>query len=279
MPSGARYSTSISARRWSSSMINSRCSATSCPSRLGKVPQKLGEPKCCADTLTNIETNRRDQPVESNRISAPRLRPESELAARRRRPSKQARVQARLPVETVGAPRPLEARPQQLREWSCAPLTVVKGRVVERAAVHLPDQAQDVLRAVRIVLAEPFLEQRLDLVRQPKEHVARGPRSALGGPLEDRLELVIVESGDHGGGHDARRYAVRRQLAEHVQSLLRAGGPRLEAPLELVVERGHADIDRGKPVGGELLEQVEVAEHGAAFRHDRERMPELEQQL
>src|SRR5262245_21766485 len=52
-------------------------------------------------------------------------------------------------------------------------LSAAPARVVELAAPELPEQAQHVLGAVGVVLAQPFDEQRRDLVRQPQQHVTR----------------------------------------------------------------------------------------------------------
>ena len=69
------------------------------------------------------------------------------------------------------------------------------------------------------------------------------------------------------------------ELPDHREPLLRPGGARLHAPLELVVERREAHVHRDEVLLGERAQHVEIAQDQCALRHDRGRMLELEQQL
>src|SRR5580692_1846179 len=53
------------------------------------------------------------------------------------------------------------------------------GRIVKLAAVTLRDQRQDVRGLLRLVLLEPFLEQPLQLERQPQQRVTGDARPGL----------------------------------------------------------------------------------------------------
>src|SRR5256885_586526 len=128
MPSGAKYSTSISERRVSSSMISRRCSATGpTPHQTRNCPHSTTKPKGGLGHLTNIETP----------AVVPLAGPEVELSSARRGPRERRRVQSRGPIEPERAPCALEARVQPRRERPRAALPRVEVRVVDGAAVHL----------------------------------------------------------------------------------------------------------------------------------------------
>ena len=94
-------------------------------------------------------------------------------------------------------------------------------RVVVAAAVHLADQAHHPLRAVGVVRLEPVAEQRPDLARQAQDDVAGAGRAGVAGGREQRLDLVVVEAGDHRADRDPHRAAGLGQPADR-----RAAGAR-----------------------------------------------------
>src|SRR5262245_25995229 len=67
-------------------------------------------------------------------------------------------------IETLHGGR--EARAQEVGDRALARHAQAEARLVERAATHLADQGQHALGAIGPVLAQPFLEQVLDLERQ-----------------------------------------------------------------------------------------------------------------
>src|SRR5712691_10175014 len=93
------------------------------------------------------------------------------LAARGGRPEAAAVEPGRLApgamvVETEAPAGDLEALLHQLGEFPGAAHARAEIRIVLAPAAHLAHDADDVLGALRIVGGEPFLEERLQLVRQ-----------------------------------------------------------------------------------------------------------------
>src|SRR5437868_11920596 len=89
-----------------------------------------------------------------------------------RRPPEAAAVQARGAAPRAVAIQPeapagdVEALLDQLGEVAGAGHARAEARVVVLAAAHLVDDADDVLRALRVVLGEPLLEEVLELIGQ-----------------------------------------------------------------------------------------------------------------
>src|SRR5581483_12332611 len=97
----------------------------------------------------------------------------------------QAAIELRAPparavlIQAVLAARDLETLGDQLGVVAGAGHAGAKARIIVAPAAQLMDDAHYVVRAVRIVRREPFLEEILELVRQPHDHVRRffGARS------------------------------------------------------------------------------------------------------
>ncbi len=139
-----------------------------------------------------------------------------------------------------------EAGAQKLGDRSLAAHAQAELGLIEGAAAHLADQRQHALGAVGPVLAQPFLEQVLDLKRQAQDGEARARGTGFLCRLEDRFHLVVVQPRDHGRGHDAGRDAGRRQGADRFQPTVRRRGARLHRPRQLLVEGGHGYERLGK---------------------------------
>ena len=91
-----------------------------------------------------------------------------------------------------------------------------------------------------ILLGQPVLEQRADLVGQAQHRVAGPQRAGFGGGFEHGFEFVVVERGNDGREHHAGGNAGLGQALDGGQPAAGRGGARLHAALELVVQRGDA---------------------------------------
>jgi hypothetical protein len=91
----------------------------------------------------------------------------------------------------------------------------------------------------------------------------------------DSLELswIVGEAGEDRGHADADVDAGCCKSANRLQSARRWSGSRLGRPPDALVERREREVDLGAGAGGRLLEDVDVAHHERAARHDRERRP------
>src|SRR5579871_4296219 len=132
---------------------------------------------------------------------------------------------------------------------------------------------------LRVVRLEPLPEQMLNLVGQPQQDIARPARAALRGSFENRLELVIIERGDHRRRHHYGRYPRRVQLGKRTQPCLRRGGARLHRALQVSVESRDTDGNARQPIASHLRQQLEVAQHERALGDDRDRVARARQHL
>src|SRR5213596_584226 len=87
-------------------------------------------------------------------------------------------------VQVVLAAGDLEALRDQLGEVAGAAHARAEARIVVAPAAHLVNDADDVLGALWIMRREPFLEEVLELVRQPHDHVGRFSRARRGRRFE-----------------------------------------------------------------------------------------------
>src|SRR5438128_5624867 len=83
-------------------------------------------------------------------------------------------------VQTVLAAGDLEALRDQLGEVAGAAHARAEARIVVAPAPYLVNDADDVLGALGIMRREPFLEEVLEFVRQPHDHVGRFFRARRG---------------------------------------------------------------------------------------------------
>ena len=148
-------------------------------------------------------------------------------------------------------------------------------RVVVAAAVHLADEAHHALRAVGVMRLEPVAEQRRDLARQAQDDVAGAAGAGVAGGLEQGLDLVVVEAGDHRADRDPHRAAGLGQAADREQTALGSGGARLHRAGEPAVEGGDGEPGRGQAVRAHRTEEVGVALDQRALGQDADRMAEV----
>src|SRR5207249_3352798 len=107
------------------------------------------------------------------------------------------------------------------------------GRIVEGSPACLANEGEDAVPLERIVRLEPVGEEILQLERQAQEDVASRRRAGSRRRLEDLLELVVVESRNHGGGEDTHGNAGLGERADRFESARGRGGARLHAACEL----------------------------------------------
>ncbi len=150
-------------------------------------------------------------------------------------------------VEPEAAAGDFEAARQQHRIDALALEARAEAGVVQTAAAHRPDSRQHVRRAQRNVVVQPLLEQIFDFERQAQQDVTGGGCAGGCGGLQNFLQLVIGERGDHRRREYADRHARLRQCGYGLE----AGGgrrrARLETALQFFVEGRHADHHPTEP--------------------------------
>ena len=123
--------------------------------------------------------------------------------------------------------------------------------------------------------SQPLLEDRLHLVGQAQQHVAGVARARFRGGGEDVLQFVVVEAGDHRRGQHAAGNAGGAQAADRLEAAARSRGAGLQAALQFVVERRHADEHVHQVVPGQVLQQVQVPLHQRRLGDDVDGVAEL----
>ncbi|MCY1184285.1 hypothetical protein D9M73_249650 [compost metagenome] len=116
------------------------------------------------------------------------------------------------------------------------------------------------VRPLRVVRLQPFLEQRADFPRQAQQHVAGAARAGGVGGFQQAFQLAVVDHRDHRRAQHTHRHARPTQHADRPQACGRRGGAGFEDALELVVEGGQADEHLQQTPAGQFAEQVEVAQ-------------------
>ena len=117
---------------------------------------------------------------------------------------------------------------------------------------------------------EPFVENFLELERQAQQRVARTGRTRIARRFQDRIELGIVERGDHGRRHHAHAHARLRQGPDRGQPLGGCGRARLQRARKIALQRGHRDEHMRQSPCRHRPDNVEIARHQIRLRHDRE---------
>src|SRR5437867_3550184 len=127
-----------------------------------------------------------------------RILEERELSRIRRGRPEAAAVELAAPaagavlVQAVLAAGDLEALRDQLGEVAGAAHARAEARIVVAAAAYLVNDADDALCSLRVMRGEPFLEEVLQLVRQPHDHVGRFFRARRGRRFEHVLHRLVV---------------------------------------------------------------------------------------
>ena len=176
--------------------------------------------------------------------------------ARRDEPGGVQRRQAAVADALVRLREPLR---EQLRERAFAAHARAERAVVILAAAHLPHQAHDVRGALGIVQLQPFAPDRLQLMRQPQQHVAGRACAVRMRGFQDVLEFHVGDHRHHRRHHHPARHAGIGQRAQRAQLAVRCGRPRLHPRGQVVVERGDREVHADQLLARHRREQVEVA--------------------
>src|SRR5438105_13617583 len=129
-----------------------------------------------SESQTTVATIAQPTAIHSRLRRKPRILEQAQVAAERRRADARAiqlgaRAGCAVTVQPVLAAGDVEALLHQLGIVAGAGHASAEARVVVLAAAHLAHDADHVLGALRVVLGEPFLEEILELVGQPHDHV------------------------------------------------------------------------------------------------------------
>src|SRR5688572_6429668 len=156
-------------------------------------------------------------------------------------------------AEAVLAATRIETALEERCPGALPPHAVAEAGVVVAPAAQLADAVAHLLRPVRVMQVEPLIEQVLHFPGQPQQDITRSRRALGRTGLQDGLELVVVDRGNHRRVHQARRNPGRRQPGDRREARPRRRCPRLHPALQLIVERRHTDKYLDQSFRGELL--------------------------
>ena len=179
----------------------------------------------------------------------------------------------RLPIDHVLVPPGWNARAflQQVGMHTLAPHPLTEASIVELAAVKLPHPVQHLAGAVGDMGTKPLLEQRSNFQRQAQGNHAGSDSTRVGGGAQDRLDLVIGQTGNHRADHDADLDTGIRQPFDRLQSARRDRHPRLQSTGQRVVQRRNRQADAAK-LRPHLGQDIRVAFDHHALGGDADRM-------
>ena len=114
---------------------------------------------------------------------------------------------------------------------------------------------------------QPVGEQGRHLIRQAEQKHSGGPGARTARLGQDRLQLVIGQTGDHRRGHDAHRNARAAEFSDHANARSGRRRARLHLAGQIGVERGDADTHMHEPAGRHVGQYLEIAQHACPTRH------------
>ena len=153
------------------------------------------------------------------------------------------------------------------------------GRVVNLAAMpgvashimHLTHPRHHARGAVGVMQTQPFLEQGVELPRQP-QHGVKGAAGPSGpGGFEHVFHVVVDERYLRRHAHP-HRYACFCQRAYRAQAPVRGGGARLQRAAQGAIKRGDCHVNRRQTPRRHGCQQVNVALHATALGDDGHRL-------
>ncbi len=168
---------------------------------------------------------------------------------------------------------------QQLRPGALPGETVMPAAVVISAAVDTAQHRHHLGATFRIVLFQPLVPQRADLIRETQYHISRRASTGLRRLCDDILQLMIVDERNQRRHQHRHRHPGAGQLTDRPDPFPAGAGARLQLVLQAVVQRGHGYRHRGPPLPRHRRDQIQVAQHQAAFGDQAERVPAFAEHL
>src|SRR6516162_8500173 len=133
---------------------------------------------------------------------------QAQLLARSPRRTEMLRAERRArPVEAELLAGQLKAPADHPRDRSATGHALAPAGVVILAAAGLADEPEHMLVTIREICHQPFAKQVAHLQRQSQQHVAGLLHAHGRRGIENALDLLVVERGDHRRHHDGCRRA------------------------------------------------------------------------
>src|SRR5438874_7206841 len=148
-------------------------------------------------------------------------------------------------------------------------------RIVQPVSPQMPDPPQHLLFPAWKMFLQPMLEEWRNRPWQADNRVASKLRARFCARVQDLRNLMVGKSWNYGCYHDSNWNVCFAKLLNGIQTSSRRRGARLQHSLQILVERGHRNIDRSGVACREFAQKIDVARNKMVLCDDRYGVPKV----